>query len=89
MSEHKEVIQEAAEAAAEAAKTILEAGGIRYAGVAVVAELPQPDENTIQTGCWVCVRDKTMLQAVKTTLVQAVERMSEDATPDAEPEEPN
>ena len=89
MEDSKDTVRHAAEAAAETAKAILESHGLKYAGIAVVAELPKSDEGVTQTGCWVCVRDEGILKAVNATLIQAVERMVQYESPDVPPSEPN
>ena len=75
MKDSGDAVRRAAEAATEAARLVLEASGLKYAGVVVVAELPKGTDETVQTGCWACVRDEDVLDVVKATLQQALERM--------------
>lgn len=73
-----EALRCAAEAAVDVVKTVLEAHGLRYAGVAVVAEISR-DVDPVRTGCWLCARDGSVLSAVQETLVKAMKRVEEQA----------
>lgn len=75
-----DAVREAAEAAASAAKAVLEAHGLLMDGVLVVAEVPGPGSvGTTDTASWLNVSAKASLPVVVETLRRVIERLDAQA----------
>ena len=80
MTSLDDALRAATEAAAHAAQEILDAHHVKLAGVLVVAELTSPDPtDTVNTGSWLFVSEKSSLPVVADTLRSVVTRLAQQA----------